>query len=72
VPVSTGADRQRIPPPRPTLGRRWPRPSSFTLLSHEGAALHLFVSAFNLLIGYVGLLSFGHAAFFGGAPTRRR
>jgi branched-chain amino acid transport system permease protein len=25
----------------------------------------LFASAFNLLIGYVGLLSFGHAAFFG-------
>lgn len=27
----------------------------------------LFASAFNLLIGYTGLLSFGHAAFFGGA-----
>lgn len=27
----------------------------------------LFASAFNLLIGYVGLLSFGHAALFGGA-----
>ncbi len=27
----------------------------------------LFASAFNLLIGYVGLVSFGHAAFFGGA-----
>lgn len=26
----------------------------------------LFASAFNLLIGYAGLLSFGHAAFFGG------
>jgi len=25
----------------------------------------LFASAFNLLVGYVGLLSFGHAAFFG-------
>ena len=25
----------------------------------------LFASAFNLLIGYTGLLSFGHAAFFG-------
>jgi branched-chain amino acid transport system permease protein len=25
----------------------------------------MFASAFNLLIGYVGLLSFGHAAFFG-------
>ncbi|HEX2017999.1 MAG TPA: branched-chain amino acid ABC transporter permease [Aurantimonas sp.] len=27
----------------------------------------LFATAFNLLLGYVGLLSFGHAAFFGGA-----
>ena len=27
----------------------------------------LFACAFNLLVGYVGLLSFGHAAFFGGA-----
>lgn len=26
----------------------------------------LFACAFNLLIGYVGLLSFGHAAYFGG------
>ncbi|MGE5477297.1 MAG: ABC transporter permease subunit [Bacteroidales bacterium] len=25
----------------------------------------LFASAFNLLLGYVGLLSFGHAMFFG-------
>lgn len=27
----------------------------------------LFASAFNLLLGFVGLLSFGHAAFFGSA-----
>src|SRR5471032_1623730 len=27
----------------------------------------LFASAFNLLIGFTGLLSFGHAAFFGAA-----
>lgn len=27
----------------------------------------LFASAFNLLLGYTGLLSFGHAVFFGGA-----
>lgn len=26
----------------------------------------IFASAFNLLLGYTGLLSFGHAAFFGG------
>ncbi|EFG36567.1 conserved hypothetical protein [Brucella sp. NVSL 07-0026] len=29
----------------------------------------LFASAFNLLLGYTGILSFGHAAFFGGRPT---
>jgi branched-chain amino acid transport system permease protein len=27
----------------------------------------LFASAFNLLLGFAGLLSFGHAAFFGGS-----
>src|SRR6202007_1969801 len=27
----------------------------------------LFACAFNLLIGFVGLLSFGHAAYFGAA-----
>lgn len=27
----------------------------------------LFACAFNLLLGYTGLLSFGHAAFFGTA-----
>ena len=34
----------------------------------------LFACAFNLLIGYTGLLSFGHAAFLGGAtePSRSR
>src|SRR5690348_8680112 len=32
----------------------------------EALCFALFACAFNLLIGYVGLLSFGHAAFFGG------
>ena len=27
----------------------------------------LFAAAFNLLLGYTGMLSFGHAAFLGGA-----
>ncbi len=27
----------------------------------------LFAAAFNLLLGYTGLLSFGHAAFLGGS-----
>lgn len=31
------------------------------------ACFALFACAFNLLLGYCGLLSFGHAAFFGGA-----
>ena len=31
----------------------------------------LFACAFNLLIGFTGLLSFGHAAFLGGRRLRR-
>src|SRR5436190_757831 len=33
----------------------------------EALCFALFACAFNLLIGFVGLLSFGHAAFFGSA-----
>ncbi|HEV2301242.1 MAG TPA: branched-chain amino acid ABC transporter permease [Stellaceae bacterium] len=33
----------------------------------QALCMALFACAFNLLIGYVGLLSFGHAAFFGAA-----
>src|SRR5947207_15739144 len=33
----------------------------------EALCFALFACAFNLLIGYVGLLSFGHALFFGWA-----
>lgn len=33
----------------------------------KGFCFALFAMAFNLLIGYAGLLSFGHAAFFGAA-----
>jgi branched-chain amino acid transport system permease protein len=33
----------------------------------QALCMALFASSFNLLVGYVGLLSFGHAAFFGGA-----
>lgn len=33
----------------------------------RGLCLALFASAFNLLLGYAGMLSFGHAAFFGWA-----
>src|SRR5262244_3479647 len=33
----------------------------------EALCFALFACAFNLLLGYTGLLSFGHATFFGGA-----
>jgi len=61
--------------------RRWERTATAVLLAcalaapfvlypvflMEALCFALFACAFNLLIGYVGLLSFGHAAFFGGA-----
>jgi branched-chain amino acid transport system permease protein len=39
----------------------------YPLFLMRALCLALFACAFNLLVGYVGLLSFGHAAFFGGA-----
>ena len=39
----------------------------YPVLLMSALCFALFACAFNLLIGYVGLLSFGHAAFFGGA-----
>ena len=39
----------------------------YPVLMMELLCFALFASAFNLLLGYSGLLSFGHAAFFGGA-----
>jgi branched-chain amino acid transport system permease protein len=40
---------------------------AYPVLVMKGMCLALFGCAFNLLIGYVGLLSFGHAMFLGGA-----
>lgn len=37
----------------------------YPVLVMKVLCLALFASAFNLLLGYTGLLSFGHAAFFG-------
>ncbi|MGH7060038.1 MAG: ABC transporter permease subunit, partial [Stellaceae bacterium] len=39
----------------------------YPVLPMEALCFALFAAAFNLLLGYAGLLSFGHAAFFGGA-----
>jgi branched-chain amino acid transport system permease protein len=40
---------------------------AYPVLLMRCLCLALFACAFNLLIGYVGLLSFGHAMFLGGA-----
>jgi branched-chain amino acid transport system permease protein len=40
---------------------------TYPVLLMKGMCLALFACAFNLLIGYAGLLSFGHAMFLGGA-----
>lgn len=43
----------------------WYGPYFIMFLATEVLILGLFASAFNLLFGYTGLLSFGHAAYFG-------
>ena len=54
--VFAGADR----------ARRWSRRCSiYPVFLMKVLCFALFACAFNLLIGYVGLLSFGHAMFFG-------
>jgi branched-chain amino acid transport system permease protein len=40
---------------------------TYPLFLMQAMCFALFASAFNLLIGYVGLLSFGHALYFGWA-----
>jgi branched-chain amino acid transport system permease protein len=44
-----------------------PHVGAYPLFVMKALCFVLFACAFNLLIGYVGLLSFGHAALFGGA-----
>src|SRR5262249_13590835 len=39
----------------------------YTIFLMKILCFALFACAFNLLLGYTGLLSFGHAALFGGA-----
>jgi branched-chain amino acid transport system permease protein len=49
----------------PTLGSRY-----YTFLATDVAVWALFATSLNLLVGYTGLVSFGHAAYFGiGAYT---
>ena len=49
----------------PWLGSRF-----YTFLATDIAILALFAVSLNLLLGYTGLVSFGHAAYFGiGAYT---
>jgi len=35
------------------------------------SAFGLFATSLNLLVGYTGMISFGHGMFFGSAPTVR-
>ena len=44
----------------PWLGSRF-----YTFLATDIAILALFAASLNLLLGYTGLVSFGHAAYFG-------
>jgi branched-chain amino acid transport system permease protein len=49
----------------PALGTRF-----YTFLANDVAIWALFATSLNLLVGYTGLVSFGHAAYFGiGAYT---
>ena len=56
----------------PSCWRRWccsalvgAARSSIPVFLMKVLCFALFACAFNLLVGYVGLLSFGHAMFFG-------
>src|SRR5262245_30455173 len=40
-------------------------PHFYLLLATEIVIMGLFAVAFNLLLGYAGMVSFGHAAFYG-------
>jgi branched-chain amino acid transport system permease protein len=44
----------------PTLGSRF-----YTFVANDVAIMGLFAVSLNVLIGYTGLVSFGHAAYFG-------
>lgn len=43
----------------------WIAPYFYIFIATEALILGLFAASFNLIFGYTGMLSFGHAAFFG-------
>jgi branched-chain amino acid transport system permease protein len=43
----------------------WVAPFFYIFIATEILILGLFAASFNLIFGYTGMLSFGHAAFFG-------
>ncbi len=43
----------------------WVMPYFYIFIATEILILGLFAASFNLIFGYTGMLSFGHAAFFG-------
>jgi branched-chain amino acid transport system permease protein len=49
------------------LGVLLPMLGAYPVFLMDVLCFTLFAAAFNLLLGFTGLLSFGHAAFFGGA-----
>src|SRR5471030_2607892 len=49
------------------LGVIAPYTGAYPIFLMKALCLALFACAFNLLLGFTGLLSFGHAAFFGTA-----
>ncbi len=49
------------------LGLIAPYPGVYPIFLMKALCFALFACAFNLLLGFTGLLSFGHAAFFGTA-----
>ena len=49
------------------LGVLAPYAGAYPIFLMKALCFALFACAFNLLLGFTGLLSFGHAAFFGTA-----
>lgn len=50
----------------------WVASYFYVFIFTEILILGLFAASFNLIFGYTGMLSFGHAAFSESVPTPRR